>query len=87
MRIADIRSAIDSLNWNRQDATGGTRNENRRTNLPERLAPHIATVQNLVIPDRFKRDIENKRHALDAAKNVIYRWAMSQVEQPTNDGQ
>jgi len=87
MKIADIRSTIESLNWSRQNATGGTRDENKRTDLAAILAPRIVAVQNLVIPERFTRDIENRRHALDAANNVIYRWALSRVEQPADDGQ
>lgn len=83
MRIAEIRATIDTLNWNRMDATGGTRNENQRCDLPARLAPHIAAVQALVIPPRFTRDIERQREAIEYAHRVIARWALSQLPQPT----
>ncbi len=74
MSINQIREAIERLNWNRHDATGGTREENKRTNLPAILAPHIATVMALEIPARFTRDIENRAHALQAAATVIANW-------------
>ena len=78
MSISKIRETIQSLNWNRQDATGGTREENKRTNLPAVLAPHIAAVTALEIPARFARDIEAKKCALHAAKLVIEKWNANQ---------
>jgi hypothetical protein len=78
MNIAQIRTAIEALNWNRHDATGGTVEENKRTQLPAILAPHIAKVKALDIPARFKRDIENRDHALAAAATVIERWNAKQ---------
>jgi len=83
MRIAEIRATIDTLNWNRMDATGGTRNENQRCDLPARLAPHLAAVMLLQIPPRFTRDIESRQNAIDAAHTVLKRWALSQLPQPT----
>ena len=76
--ITQIRAAIETLNWNRRDATGGTVDENKRTQLPTILAPHIAKVKALDIPARFTRDIENRAHALEAAAAVIERWNAKQ---------
>jgi hypothetical protein len=78
MSISKIRETIQSLNWNRQDATGGTHEENKRTNLPAVLAPHIAAVTALEIPARFVRDIEAKSWALHAAKLVLEKWNANQ---------
>jgi hypothetical protein len=78
MKIAEIRNTIDSLNWARQDATGGTATENRRTRLDVCLAPHIAAVKALVIPERFTRDIERQQNALQHAETVLARWSESQ---------
>ena len=74
MKITEIRDTIQTLNWVRRDSTGGTREENIRTNLPALLAPHIAKVLALAIPARFARDIESKADALDAAAYVLDRW-------------
>jgi len=78
MQINQIRETIEALNWNRKDATGGTREENKRTNLPALLAPHIAAVSALEIPARFVRDIESRAWALEAAAMVIERWHNNQ---------
>lgn len=74
MKISDIREAIDALNWNRIDATGGTVEENKRTPLPIILEPHIATVRALEIPPKFARDIEMQREQLEYAARAIARW-------------
>ena len=42
MKINQIRQTIEALKWNRINAVGGTFEENKRTNLPAILAPHIA---------------------------------------------
>ena len=74
MKINEIRDTIQTLNWVRRDSTGGTAEENKRTQLPAVLAPYIAKVLALAIPARFTRDIESKADALDAAATVIARW-------------
>ena len=74
MTIAQIRDAIETLNWVRMDATGGTPIENLRTNLPERLAPYIAAVESLVIAPRFYREIQRRKTALWYAEKVIAQW-------------
>ena len=75
MRIAEIREIINILNWSRQNATGGTREENQRCNLPARLEPLIAEVEALQIPPRHRRDIENRNQALTHARDALARWS------------
>lgn len=80
MSINEIREKLDALRWHRMDATGGTREENRRTRLPAILAPHIAAVEALQIPRRFHADIERREWELEAAANVLTRWRATQSE-------
>lgn len=84
MKIGEVRSKIDELNWARQEFTGGTREENRRTDLSGILGPLVATVESLEIPARFTRDIEAREHALEAAATVLQRWEQSR-EVPKDD--
>ena len=72
--LTEIREAIETLNWIRRDSTGGTADENKRTQLPAILAPHIAKVKALEIPPRFTRDIESRASALEYADADIARW-------------
>lgn len=81
MKTKEIRETIARLNWNRQDATGGTRDENLRTNLPAVLAPHIAAAA-LEIPPRFLRNIEGRSHAIQRAKLAIERWHAATLTTP-----
>lgn len=74
MSIAEIRNAIRTANWNRSDATGGTREENARTNLPAILLPQVTILEALEIPPRFARDIENRATALAGITAVLARW-------------
>tara|TARA_R110000803_G_scaffold32357_7_gene71400 strand:- start:715 stop:1140 length:426 start_codon:yes stop_codon:yes gene_type:complete len=83
MNIAQTRDAIDTLNWNRMDATGGTPTENQRTDLPARLAPHIAIVEALQIPKRFTREIQRQADAIKDANAVIERWQDCRTEPET----
>ena len=72
--IKAIREAIETLNWIRRDSTGGTVEENKRTELASILAPHIAKVAALEIPARFARDIESQASAIEYANAAIARW-------------
>ena len=88
MKIAEIREAIDTLNWNRIDLSGATREEFKRMNVPDRLTPHIAKCEALEIPARFVRDIESCNNAIDRAKAMILRWFIlneKRDEQPVVD--
>jgi len=79
MKIAEIRDAIDTLNWTRNDLFGATRDEFRRMNVPARLAQRIEACKALVIPARFARDIENCRYAIERAEAMVARWHEEQA--------
>ena len=74
MTIKEIRETIRDLNWVRIDLIGGTSEDNKRTQLPSRLAPYIAAVEALWIPARFANDIENRQAALARADTAIAKW-------------
>lgn len=78
MKISTIRETLDSIRWTRQEFTGGTVEENRRTRLPAILAPHVTAVESLVIAPRFAKEIERRAWELEAAATVIARWQSSQ---------
>lgn len=78
MKIGEIRSVIETANWNRMDATGGTTEENRRTRLPVVLLPHLEKLKALQIPARFVRDIENRDSAIKAIHAALARWEANQ---------
>ena len=78
MKIAEIRNVIDSLNWARQEFTGGTSTENRRARLDTILAPHIGAVKALEIAPRFARDIQDQQDAIRYAELALARWSASQ---------
>jgi hypothetical protein len=74
MKISEIRAVIESLNWNRHDLGGATREEFKRERVDIRLNKHIANVQALVIPPRFADDIADAAEAVTRARAVIERW-------------
>jgi len=76
LRIADFRALVNSLNWSRNDLTGGTREEFKRQDIPGRLGRHIARVEGALplVPARYASDIESARSAIEYAQRVIERW-------------
>ncbi len=78
--IVKIRETIQALDWARDHHTGGTTEENKKTRLPELLAPYIAKVEALVIPARFAHDLGQQARALRSAAAVIERWRERQTE-------
>lgn len=82
MKIAEIRRTIESLNWNRNDLGGATRDEFRKMDVKTRLEKHIANVQALVIPPRFTADIADAAWSIEAARKTIARWEAAQVQAP-----
>ena len=76
LRIADFRALVDSLNWSRNDLTGGTSEEFKRQDIPGRLGRHIARVEGALplVPARYAADIESARSAIEYAQRVIARW-------------
>jgi hypothetical protein len=88
MTIKEIRATIQNLNWVRIDATGGTSEENKRSQLPTRLGAHIAAVEALEIHPRFASDIENRQAALARASVAIARWHANAINgNPTKSNQ
>lgn len=80
MKISEIRGVIESLNWNRHDLGGATREEFKRERVDIRLGKHIAKVEALVIPPRFADDIQDAADAIARARTVLARWHAMQVE-------
>ena len=76
LKIADFRGLVDSLNWSRNDLTGGTREEFKRQDIPGRLGRSIARVEGALplVPARYASDIESARSAIEYAQRVIERW-------------
>lgn len=76
MRISDFRDAVDSLNWNRRDLGGATRQEWLREDVRTRLQRRIDAVQQLVpnVPARFAEDLRHARESIESAKAAITRW-------------
>ena len=78
MKIEEIRNAIDSLNWNRSDLNGATREEFIRMNVRDRLNKHIENVRALEINPRFSRDIAGAQYAIESALKMIEKWESMQ---------
>lgn len=74
MRIADIRSAIDSAAWCVRDFQGHTREEFARADVPGSLGRHIAALQALDIAERFAQDRERRDYQIGACQRMIARW-------------
>lgn len=79
MKISEIRDTIRAANWSRQYNTGGTRDENRRCDLPSELLPHLAKLEDLQINSRFAIDISNRAHAIFAIGMTLARWQRNQA--------
>ena len=74
MKIANIRTVIESANWNRHDLAGGTREEFIRCNVPKLLPAQIEHMKALDIPVRFTRDIDRRAEEIAYCEAVIERW-------------
>ena len=76
LRIADFRALVNSLNWSRNDLTGGTAEEFKRQDIPGRLGRAIARVEGALplVPARYADDLESARSAIEYAGRVIQRW-------------
>ena len=48
MKIGEFRAAVDSLNWNRRDLSGATRQEFVAMDVRTRLERHIVIVSGLL---------------------------------------
>lgn len=76
MRIADFRDAVDTLNWNRNDLSGATREEFKRMDVATRLNRYIAEVEKALpyVHPRFTLDLEYARMSIESARVVIEGW-------------
>ena len=76
MKIGESREAVDSLNWNRRDLSGATRQEFVATDVRARLEPHIVIVIDLLplVHARFADDLAHARSAIESAQATIVRW-------------
>lgn len=76
LRIAEFRSAVDSLNWSRNDLSGATREEFARMDVPTRLQRRINEVVDLLlrVSPRFVEDIRHARASIASAEATIERW-------------
>jgi hypothetical protein len=78
--ILQIRRAIDSCNWVRNDLTGGTRKEFIKQNIPGGLQPHIERLRAMRadIPASKVEDLSSLDWAIESAGRTIQRWHESQ---------
>ena len=76
MKIGEFRAAVDSLNWNRRDLSGATRQEFVAMDVRTRLERHIAIVIGLLplVHARFGNDLSHATSAIDSAHATIVRW-------------
>ena len=82
MKIGEFREAVDSLNWNRRDLSGATRQEFIAMDVRARLERHIVIVTGLLplVPARFADDLAHARSAIESAQAIIVRWESYRAE-------
>ena len=76
MKIGEFRGAVDSLNWNRRDLSGATRQEFVAMDVRARLERHIVVVTGLLplVHARFADDLAHARSAIESARATVARW-------------
>ena len=76
MKIGEFRAAVDSLNWNRRDLSGATRQEFVAMDVRTRLERHILIVSGLLplVHVRFADDLAHATSAIESAQATIVRW-------------
>ena len=76
MRIGEFREAVDTLNWNRCDLSGATRQEFLSMDVRERLERHVDIVAGLIpsVHARFADDLLHARSAIESARATVARW-------------
>jgi len=77
MKIGEFRAAVDSLNWNRRDLSGATRQEFVAMDVRTRLERHIGIVSGLLlllVHTRFADDLAHATSAIESAQATIVRW-------------
>ena len=76
MKIGEFREAVDSLNWNRRDLSGATRQEFVAMDVGACLERHIVVVTGLLplVHARFADDLAHARSAIESARATVARW-------------
>lgn len=74
MKIGEFRSAVDSLNWNRRDLSGATRQEFVAMDVQTRLERHIVIGLLPLVHARFADDLAHATSAIESAQATIVRW-------------
>ena len=76
MKIGEFREAVDTLNWNRRDLSGATRQEFIAMDVRARLERHIDIVAGLIpsVHARFVDDLVHARSAIESARATVARW-------------
>ena len=78
MKIGEFCAAVDSLNWNRRNLSGATRQEFVAMDVRARLERHIVIVMVTgllpLVHARFADDLAHARSAIESAQATIVRW-------------
>jgi hypothetical protein len=78
LSIKEIRNVIKFCDWSRNDLGGSTQSEFKAMDVKSQLQPHINAVKSLVIPARYKDDIDQQAFSIAAAEKTIARWESMQ---------
>ena len=86
MKIGEFREAVDSLNWNRRDLSGATRQEFMAMDVRARLERHVVIVTGLMplVQARFAGDLAHARSAVESARATVARWESYRAEAAAN---
>lgn len=79
LKISKIRDIIRSVQWTRNDLTGGTSEEFRKQQVGPSLRAKIVALQALDIPSHFVDDIEMRATEIQRCEAVIARWEAAQT--------
>ena len=75
LRISDLRDAVDTLNWSRNDLRGATLEEFIRMDVRTRMEKYIAVVEalSLRVPARFTLDLVHAEESVRQARQAIQK--------------
>ena len=75
LRISDLRDAVDTLNWSRNDLRGATLEEFIRMDVRTRMEKYIAVVEalSLRVPARFTLDLVHAEESVRQARRAIQK--------------
>lgn len=78
--IVTARRLMDELTYSVRGATGGTGEENARTNLPEVIRADWNAVRALQMPARFERDAKRRFDLITSTEATLKRWNDNQTD-------